>query len=157
MKKTAFVSLPVQHPSAPFPKKMPVSGLETSVASKCRLIALFVFIFGGPYSVWLFGQATTTGSLSGTVTDPSGSVVPHATLTLTQPSTGSKQTQTSNAEGAYIFPSVQAGAYRLSVTAQGFADSVYENIAVSVARLSNLNVSLKLGSATQEVEVNREV
>ncbi len=115
------------------------------------LLALSLVLALSPHRI--FSQATTVGSLSGTVTDPSGSVIPNATLTLTSPATGTSTTQTSNSEGAYIFPNLQVGTYRLSVAAQGFSDSIYNNVAVSTGRASNLNIALKIGAASQEVQV----
>lgn len=104
----------------------------------------------------VLAQATTTGSLAGTVTDPSGSVVPDATLVLLQPATGSRHQQTTNGQGSYTFPDLQVGVYQLTVSRSGFSDSVYSSVAISIGRVSNLNVSLKVGSANQEVLVSSQ-
>jgi hypothetical protein len=81
-------------------------------------------------------------------------VIPNATLTLTRPSTGSSAKQTSNAQGGYTFPDLQIGTYQLSVSAGGFAIDVIDNVIISTGRISNLNVSLKLGGASEQVQVN---
>jgi hypothetical protein len=117
------------------------------MTSKIKIILLALVVLSGFLPDQAFSQATTAGSLAGTVTDPSGSVIPHATLTLTQPATGSHAVQTANSEGAFIFPSLQVGTYRLTVAASGFADAVYESVPVSVGRSSNLNVSMTIVSA----------
>src|SRR4029077_1549481 len=65
-------------------------------------------------TVW----AGTTGSISGTVTDPTGSVVPGATLTVTSTTQGVQHKARSDAKGAYTFPSLPVGQYRLEVEGQ---------------------------------------
>src|SRR5690349_216544 len=65
-------------------------------------------------------HAGTTGSIFGTVTDPSGSVLPGAKLTLTNTAQGVQNKATSDSKGAYTFPSLPVGQYRLQVEAPGF-------------------------------------
>lgn len=101
-----------------------------------------------------FGQASTAGSLAGSVTDPSGAVIPGAKLTISRADTGYKQTVTSNSTGAYIFPDLQSGDYALTVRASGFKTAVYSKVAVYTGRPLNLNVKMTLGSTTQTVEVS---
>lgn len=102
------------------------------------------------------GQASTAGTLSGTVADPSGAVVPGATLVLSQPSTGFSRTITASADGSYSFPELIAGEYVLTVHAKGFADSVYNSVSVLTGRVLNLNVHMKVGSSTETVEVSSQ-
>jgi len=122
--------------------------------SKLRTVVLSIAIFLPISTASMLAQATTAGSLAGTVTDPSGSVIPNATLTILQPATGSTTKQTTSSEGGYIFPNLQVGTYRLTISAQGFAEAVYNNVVISIGRSSNLNVALKVGSSNQEVQVN---
>jgi len=121
---------------------------------KLRIIVLSIAAFLFIPTPRILAQATTAGSLVGTVTDPSGSVIPNATLTLLQPATGTTTRQTTNSEGGYIFPNLQAGAYRLTVNAQGFAEGVYNNVVISIGHGSNLNVAMKVGGTNQEVQVS---
>src|ERR1700761_3898317 len=114
--------------------------------SKLRVMLFAAAVSSALLVAPAFPQATTSGSLAGTVTDPSGSVIPHATLTLTEPGTGAHFAQTTNSEGSYTFPSLQVGSYRLTVAAQGFADAVYDSVPISIGRSSNLNVTMKIGS-----------
>jgi hypothetical protein len=102
------------------------------------------------------GQASTAGTLSGTVADPSGAVVPGAALTISQPATGYSRTITAGGDGAYSFPDLSAGQYILTVKAKGFADAVYNDVSVLTGRTSNLNVRMKIGSSTQTVEVSSQ-
>lgn len=115
---------------------------------------LLALCFTNPAPMW--GQASTTGELTGTVTDSSGAVLPGASLTLTQPSTGFSRVLKSNASGGYDFPDLEAGQYMLRVSVQGFSDGVYSGVAVLTGRAVNLNVQMKVGSATQTVEVSSQ-
>ena len=102
------------------------------------------------------GQATTTGNLSGTVSDASGALVPNATLTIKNPAVGASLTQHSNAQGGYAFSDLQVGAYTLTVSAQGFANTVVHNVVIDTGRSINVNPTLKVGSATEEVSVTSD-
>lgn len=115
----------------------------------CWLL-LFLFI---SISRTAHGQATTTGNLSGTVTDPSGAVVPNATLIIRNPAVGASLTQHSNSQGAYAFSDLQVGTYTLTISAQGFSNTVIQSVAIDTGRSININPTLKVGSANEEVSV----
>ena len=83
----------------------------------CFLVALSVSC--GIFGVQASAQ-TTTGTISGTVTDPTGSVISNAVVTITGVQTGIAQTVQSNGSGNYIFPALPTGDYTLSVQAKGF-------------------------------------
>src|SRR5438128_362196 len=78
------------------------------------------------------GQVTT-GSLSGTVSDPSGAIVPGATVTLVNNATGAERSAISNSTGTFDFQALQPGTYTISVDARGFRHAVARDIVVSVA------------------------
>src|SRR5579863_10339314 len=101
-----------------------------------------------------FGQARIEGQLSGTITDPSGAVVPGATVTLTQPSTGLTRTATSNDAGAFVFPDLLPGSYTVTANAKGFASAVYNEVVIFTGRTTDLKVTVKVGTATETVEVS---
>src|SRR3982750_2623176 len=79
------------------------------------------------------GQVTT-GSISGTVTDVSGAIVPGATVTVKGQS-GQEYTAVTNSEGVYTIPGVQAGTptYTVTISAANFKTSVIQNVKVAVA------------------------
>ncbi|HTS06879.1 MAG TPA: carboxypeptidase-like regulatory domain-containing protein [Candidatus Eisenbacteria bacterium] len=79
----------------------------------------------------LRAQTTTTGELAGTVTDPSGAVLTSASVTLTNVATGAKQTAQANSTGAYRFPLVQPGSYRVTATSTGFR-SIDESVEIGL-------------------------
>src|SRR5919201_315759 len=68
-------------------------------------------------------QITTTG-IRGLVRDPSGAVVPNATIKVTDNATGVEQTTVSSSDGGFLFPNLQFGSYKLTVSATGFQNSV---------------------------------
>ncbi len=94
------------------------------------------------------------GSISGTVQDVSGAVVPNAQVTLLNKDQGLSLETRTNASGFYTFSPVRIGHYSVTVTAQGFAKTTQTNLTVNVAQFLQVNVQLKLGAATETVEVN---
>ncbi|MGC2636315.1 MAG: carboxypeptidase-like regulatory domain-containing protein, partial [Acidobacteriaceae bacterium] len=100
------------------------------------------------------GQASTAGTLAGTVLDPAGAVIPGATLIISQPSTGFSRTMTAAGDGAYNFSDLLPGQYVLTAKAKGFSDAVYNGVSVVTGRVLNLNVKMKIGTSTQTVEVS---
>lgn len=91
------------------------------------------------------------GSIAGTVTDPSGSVIPHAVVTATEVNTGYMQKSTTNGSGVYLFPVLNPGTYRVSATAKGFQTLTQVNTQLEVGASVTLNFTLQIG--TQETEV----
>ncbi len=97
--------------------------------------------------------AQDNATINGTVTDASGALVPNATVTLTNPSTGQKRESASNSAGAYRFANVGVGNYTLAVSAQGFQKYSKTDIVVNVAQSLEENISLAIGSQEQTVSV----
>jgi len=100
-----------------------------------------------------FAQVSTT-AIHGIVRDPSGAVVPNASLRLTDAGTGIEKTSTSNGDGEFVFPSLQSGKYDLSVSAGGFQSSVTRNVVVDTGRVTDVTVELKVGGTAETVEVS---
>jgi Carboxypeptidase regulatory-like domain len=123
------------------------------VASFCCICTclFFVVLMCSPAAM---GQASDTGTVSGTVTDSSGAAVPKADVSLIDAATGSARTTTTNDTGAFIFPYVNPGTYNVKVSKQGFKTSVVSNQVVEVGRQSNVNAVLELGTMSQIVEVS---
>src|SRR5258705_3852256 len=95
-------------------------------------------------------------TLSGTVTDPSGGVVPQATILLKNIATGIQRANTTNSAGFYVSPNILPGTYEVRAEAQGFSSEVQTNIKLTVGEQQVLNFSLQVGQMTQTVEVNTE-
>ena len=104
------------------------------------------------FAVSAFAQSVTTGDVAGTIQDPSGAVVPNATITLRNESTGVNQTTKSNNSGGYRFTLLQPGRYTVTATQQGFG-SVAQAAQVGVGQISTVNIQLAVGQASQTVEV----
>ncbi|HTS25328.1 MAG TPA: carboxypeptidase-like regulatory domain-containing protein [Bryobacteraceae bacterium] len=98
-------------------------------------------------------QTTQTG-IHGTITDPSGAVVPNATVKLTDTGTGIEKTTTAASDGGFVFPDLQAATYKVTVTATGFQTAVIASVVVDSGRVTDVPVRLAVGSATETVEVN---
>lgn len=116
---------------------------------KCYMLLLLLFAF---ITAPLVGQEVT-GSIRGTVLDPSGASVPSAVVTATQGETGLTHTVKSDRRGAYLLVLLPVGSYRLQVSAKGFRKYVQEGITLSVNESATVPVHLEIGSSTQSVEV----
>ncbi len=101
-------------------------------------------------------QGITTGTISGTVIDPSGAVVPGAQVQLTSEANGLKLVQNSTADGSFKFFLVPIGTYDALITASGFANEDVNNVQVVAGATTNLNdVKLHVATGpTQVIEVN---
>jgi hypothetical protein len=96
---------------------------------------------------------TTTGSLSGTVVDQKESVVPGATVTLTNNATGAERTSETSSNGTFDFQALQPGIYTVSLEAAGFKRAVVRDIVVSVSSSAQVSIPLEVGLANETVTV----
>lgn len=119
-----------------------------------RFVGLLVGLFVLHSCPALLGQTATSGAILGAVTDPTGAMVPNATVELTNPATNYKATAQANAKGEYTFPTVAPGNYSLTATAGGFRTSTVKDVKVEVNTNATVNFNLLLGSATQVVDVS---
>jgi hypothetical protein len=105
----------------------------------------------------LLAQSSATGALTGTVKDPSGAVIPNATVTLMSLDTGAVRTATTAADGVYRFGLLPPGNYRVRIEAGGFKPVEIPSATVSVTETAVLDRSLEVGGQTQTVTVEGEV
>lgn len=110
-------------------------------------VALFLTV---PTSAQLAGK----GAINGVVTDPSGAVVPNATVVVTSTTRGTSVTTKSNNAGSYSVSPLDPDIYTVAVTAQGFQRVSQENVHVNALEVANVNVALEVGSETQSVTVS---
>ena len=101
----------------------------------------------------IFGQAVAIGSVSGTISDQSGSSVPNATVRMIETDKGTVYTGNSSADGRYTFNNLPTGPYRLEVSASGFKNYSQTGITLQVAENLTQNVALQVGALTETVEV----
>ncbi|HEY2015169.1 MAG TPA: TonB-dependent receptor [Bryobacteraceae bacterium] len=93
------------------------------------------------------------GTITGTIVDSSGAVVPGAKVVLSNSGTGVRQETSTTATGNYAIASLPAGRYTLSVEQPGFGRYEQSNIQIMVAETTRVDVTLKVGQATESVEV----
>ena len=98
-------------------------------------------------------QLAGTGAITGTVTDPTGAVIPNATVTATDVTTNIKTVRQTTSAGDYNITPLIPDNYTVSVTAQGFEQYVQENVQVNALQTASLNVKLTVGQASQSVTV----
>ena len=96
---------------------------------------------------------TVQGVITGAVTDPSGAVVPNASVTLINVGTGASQTTTTSSDGSYRFALVPPGTYTVDVKSTNFSEFRASGVVVQASQVVPLNVKLELGKTTQVVEV----
>src|SRR5262245_57733862 len=99
---------------------------------------------------------SSMGTVSGTVTDTAGAVVSGATVTLVNQDTNVHAARTTNADGHYVFVNVRPGTYALTIELTGFATTKVATFAVGVNETVAGNVSLKVGSVEESVEVTTQ-
>src|ERR1700761_3341553 len=103
----------------------------------------------------LFAQQSTLGGITGYVTDPSGSVISNATVTVVDEQTSLTRTVTSNGGGTYSFVNLPIGSYTVTFTAGGFETQKTPHISVQGNRTATLNAQLKVATAAGEsIEVD---
>jgi hypothetical protein len=111
---------------------------------------IFAATLLAPFAV---AQVTTTG-IRGIVRDPSGSVIPNVTVKAKDSSTEIEKTTVSSAQGEFIFPNLQSGSYDVTASAAGFQTALYAKVVVDTGRITDLTVEMKIGTATQTLEVS---
>jgi hypothetical protein len=119
------------------------------------LVATFLFV-ALVYCASAFAQTLTTGAIAGTVTDPTGAVVPNAKVTVTSLGTGSARTVTTGPAGSYTVPQLTPGDYRVRVEATGFRTNERGPITLIVSQIADVDITLEIGKATEVVEVSSQ-
>lgn len=94
------------------------------------------------------------GTISGAITDPSGALVPSATVTATQTETGRETVVISGKDGVYVFPSLPPSDYAISVTASGFESLTQTGIVLQANQSITVGFKLRVGAASQTVNVS---
>jgi outer membrane receptor protein involved in Fe transport len=103
-----------------------------------------------------FAQSAVTGAISGKITDPQGSVVPNAAITITNTATNKSVTINAADDGAYKATNLEPGKYRVETNVSGFAPAKAENIIVEVGQTTPVDIPLTLGTTEANVEVTAE-
>jgi hypothetical protein len=122
---------------------------EGGLMKRSLLVSALLFVLLTPLA---FGQALT--SLGGVVTDPSGAVIPGATITMINTQTGVQKETISNEEGRYGFPQIAPGTYTLTAKMTGFTTVEIKNVQLLVNSPATINVKFeKVGGLSETVTV----
>src|SRR5580704_19072216 len=114
------------------------------------LLTAIVLLWNSSASAQLSGK----GEIKGVVTDPTGAVVPNATVTATSTTQGTKLTRTTSGGGDFDLSPLNPDIYRVMVTAKGFQTVTQENVHVNALEISDLKVVLPIGSEAQSIDVS---
>ncbi len=109
------------------------------------------FSIAAPYA---FAQGS--GEITGTVTDPSGAILPKAQVTLTNLNTGQSRTAPTNNSGLFDFTGIDVGKYSLTIKTSGFASYKRNDIVMNVAQTLNEDVTLQAGAESTTVTVEAD-
>ena len=102
-------------------------------------------------------QSAGTGALTGTITDPTGAVIPNVTVTLTSTDTNQARSATTGADGSYKFTLLPPGVYRVRFAATGFKTSEVGGVAINVTETPVLDRALEVGAQSEQVTVEANV
>jgi outer membrane receptor protein involved in Fe transport len=117
-------------------------------AGLCLSIALMVLLF---MVAPLHGQ-TVAGTVTGTITDSTGAIIPGATVTVKNTDTGQVRAGVTNSTGFFSIPALPPGPYTVDMVVKGFKEET-SSVTVSVGQTLNVNFHLTVGSTTEKVEV----
>ncbi|MFN0169816.1 MAG: TonB-dependent receptor domain-containing protein [Bryobacteraceae bacterium] len=112
-----------------------------------RLLALLIF------SASLAWAQTTSTEILGTVTDPTGALIPGAKVTLRRLATGEVRDTVTTSKGDYAFPLIDIGEYRVTVEAPGFKVEEKRGITVQLQQKARVDFQLQVGQASERIEV----
>ena len=119
-----------------------------SISKRTAIVCLLTFSAAS----FVYGQAT--GSISGTVTDTTGSAVPGAKVTVTAPATGATRSSTTNESGEFIVPLLGVANYNVQVELQGFQTAKADDVRLQVDEHRELDFKLSPASVQTSVEVS---
>ncbi len=135
------------------------SFMEEKLMTRCcprpltvRCLILFVLC---AFPLAAFGQ-TATATLSGTVLDPNGAVVPAANITVTEIGTGVQRTATTNDQGYFSIPLLKPSNYLLQVEHPGFMTAEVKDVVLNVGDQRSLRIQMKVGDVKEVVNVTNE-
>src|SRR5258708_3328677 len=116
------------------------------------LLSLIAFAFAPS----LLAQSAGTGALTGTISDPSGAVVPNVTVTLTSADTNQVRTVTTGTDGGYKFALLPPGTYRIRFSAAGFKTAEVSAVTVNVTETPVLDRALEVGAQSEQITVEAQ-
>lgn len=120
-----------------------------SLSAFVAALALVFCLFVTPAHMF----AQSTGAITGTVTDPTGAIIPNATVTVRNQNTGEERTTQTDSAGVYFVPSLAVGGYSVEVKSPGMQTVEAKGLIVAVATTARQDFSLQVAAASQTVEI----
>jgi len=131
--------------------------MKKYVMKKCmRCLGRFAVVVVIVFTSLSVSAQEITGSIRGTVQDPSASTVQNATVTAIQVETGLTRTVVTDRQGAYVLVELPVGHYRLEARAQGFEKYLQQGITLDVNETAQVSIRLEVGAETQQIEVRAD-
>ena len=124
---------------------------ELNSKSTSILVVLLLMFFVG-----IGAGAQSTGTITGTVSDPTSAAVPDATVTVKNAATGQSRSVQTNASGVFLFPDLPIGSYTMEITKSGFETQKRTATELLTGQTIGIDVSLKIGTQVETVEVGTE-
>jgi len=135
-------------------------GFETMIRSRqvrtCVIFAAILALLAGLAVPTRMSAQVVGATISGTVSDPSGAKMPGADIVITNLGTGISTTTQTKGEGVFGAPNLQPGNYEVKVSATGFSTLVRKGITLTVGQEAILNLTLQVGSTSDQVTVTAE-
>jgi hypothetical protein len=116
------------------------------------LVLLTAFFCGG--GTFAFAQGSSTQTISGTVVDGTGAVIPGADVAAKHAGTGIVSNTVSNSEGQFSLPGMQVGTYAVTVTLQGFKTVIINNVVITSGAGASVKATLEVGGVSEQVTVS---
>jgi len=116
-----------------------------------RLVFVLLVFLSSEFST---KAQTYTGAINGTVTDPSGAVIPNAEVKARDKATDITRTTTSTSDGEFAFQDLPIGTYTVIVNASGFPETTIDNVSVTQGSIYTLPVKLSMSQQATTVEVS---
>ena len=115
----------------------------------CGALVLLLALHASP----AFAQGASTSTISGTVADPSGAVLPGATVVAKHLATGVVTNTVTNSQGAFTLASLPAGTYEVTITLEGFKTFVAKDVVITAVQGASIGAKLEVGGVTETVTV----
>jgi len=129
---------------------------KTAAPRSALTLISFVLLLLVSMAPGLRAQVAGTGSIQGIISDPTGSVIPNAAVTIVEKFTGVRRSTKTDNSGVYIFPNIAIGTYNVTITAKGFETYVRTDNVLEVGSNISIDVSMTVGSETATVEVRTD-
>src|SRR3954465_14076137 len=124
-----------------------------SMHPSSALLQIFALAF---CALLMHSQTANTGAIAGSVSDPSGALVPRAALVINSQETEEKRDLATDAEGNFSVPFLTPGNYDLTVRAPGFEPLVLKSVQVQITEVSRLKIQLTISAAKEQITISSE-